>query len=85
MKSVKRVADVFDKPEFFIDGAEASDVHQGMSGDCWFLAALMALSAMKKELIEERLCVARNEMVDVYGFVFFRGMLNPLLRYLKAL
>lgn len=63
--------DIFDDPQFFIDGATATDVHQGNSGDCWFLAALMAVSA-KKELIEQ-LCVARNEKVGVYGFVFYRG------------
>jgi hypothetical protein len=32
----------------------------------------MAISA-KKELIED-VCVARDEKVGVYGFVFFRGM-----------
>lgn len=68
---VKRVEDIFDKPQFFIDGATPSDVHQGSGGDCWFLAALMAISA-KKELIED-VCVARDEKVGVYGFVFYRG------------
>lgn len=55
---------------FFVDGATATDVHQGSGGDCWFLAALMAVSA-KKELIES-LCVARDEKIGVYGFVFYR-------------
>ncbi|KAF2458508.1 hypothetical protein BDY21DRAFT_370743 [Lineolata rhizophorae] len=68
--SVKRIEDVFEKPEFFIDGATANDVHQGRVGDCWFLASITALSG-KKDLIE-RLCVARDEKVGVYGFVFFR-------------
>ncbi|KJX96003.1 putative calpain family cysteine protease protein [Zymoseptoria brevis] len=67
---IKRVEDIFEKPQFFIDGASATDVHQGASGDCWFLAALMAVSA-KPSLIE-RLCIARNEKVGVYGFVFYR-------------
>ncbi|KYG49847.1 hypothetical protein M433DRAFT_139740 [Acidomyces richmondensis BFW] len=67
---IKRVEDIFDDPQFFVDGAAATDVHQGGGGDCWFLAALMAVSA-KKELIEN-LCVARDEKVGVYGFVFFR-------------
>jgi hypothetical protein len=68
---IKRVEDIFDNPQFFIDGATATDVHQGSGGDCWFLASLMAVSA-KKELIEN-LCVARDEKVGVYGFVFYRG------------
>lgn len=33
----------------------------------------MAVTA-KRELIEDRLCVARDTKVDVYGFVFYRGM-----------
>lgn len=69
---VKRVEDIFDNPQFFIDGATPTDVHQGSGGDCWFLAALMAISA-KKELIDD-VCVARDEKIGVYGFVFYRGM-----------
>ena len=69
--SVKRVEDIYDEPEFFIDGATANDIRQGTNGDCWFLAAITALSG-KPELIN-RLCVARDEQVGVYGFVFFRG------------
>lgn len=69
--------DIFDDPQFFIDGATAQDVHQGSGGDCWFLAALMAVSA-KKELIDQ-LCVARDEAAGVYGFVFYRGTYLNLL------
>ena len=73
--SVKRVEDIYDDPEFFVDGATANDVKQGINGDCWFLAAITALSG-KPELIE-KLCIARHEKVGVYGFVIFRGM-RPL-------
>jgi hypothetical protein len=66
--------DIFDDPEFFEDGPTANDIRQGNVGDCWFLAALTALSG-KQELIE-KLCVARDEKVGVYGFVFFRGKLQ---------
>lgn len=37
---VKRVEDIFEKPQFFIDGADATDVHQGSNGDCWFLGMM---------------------------------------------
>jgi hypothetical protein len=30
----------------------------------------------KEELIE-KICVARNEIVGIYGFVFYRGMAHP--------
>lgn len=38
--SVKRVEDIFEKPQFIVDGATANDVRQGQVGDCWFLAAI---------------------------------------------
>ncbi|KAF1984942.1 cysteine proteinase [Aulographum hederae CBS 113979] len=69
-QSVKRVEDVFEKPEFFIEGASATDVRQGKEGDCWFMAALCTLS--NKEGLIKRVCVARDEKVGVYGFVFHR-------------
>lgn len=68
--STKRVGDIYEDPHFFVDGATANDVRQGSVGDCWFLAAITALSG-KKDLIE-RICVDRDEKVGVYGFVFFR-------------
>lgn len=69
-KSVKRVGEIFDDPKFFIDGPTANDVRQGRDGDCWLMAALCTLS--NKPGLIERVCVARNEDVGVYGFVFHR-------------
>ncbi|KAI3322591.1 hypothetical protein HD806DRAFT_500471 [Xylariaceae sp. AK1471] len=69
-KSVKRVKDIFDTPKFYIDGPTANDVRQGRDGDCWLLAALCTLS--NKPSLIERACVARDEQVGVYGFVFHR-------------
>lgn len=69
-QSVKRVEDIFEKPQFFVDGATASDVRQGREGDCWFMSAVATLSN-KKGLID-KVCVARDEAVGVYGFVFHR-------------
>jgi Calpain family cysteine protease len=74
-KSVKRVKQIFDKPEFFVDGATADDVRQGAVGDCWFISALSALCRMEaKELgnLVERVCVKHDEAAGVYGFVFYR-------------
>lgn len=69
-KSVKRVGEIFDEPKFYIDGPTANDVRQGRDGDCWLMAALCTLS--NKPGLIERVCVARNEDVGVYGFVFHR-------------
>ena len=69
-QSAKRVVDIFDRPKFYIDGPTANDVRQGRDGDCWLMAALCTLSN-KKGLIE-KLCVAHDQDVGVYGFVFHR-------------
>ena len=63
--------DIFENPQFTVDDATASDVRQGNDGDCWFLSALCAIGN-KKGLID-RVCVAKDELVGVYGFVFHRG------------
>ncbi|KAI1823472.1 hypothetical protein F4861DRAFT_531595 [Xylaria intraflava] len=69
-KGVKRVSDIFDTPRFYVDGPAANDVRQGRTGDCWLLAALCTLS--NKPSLIDRVCVARDEQVGVYGFVFYR-------------
>jgi hypothetical protein len=69
-QSVKRVVDIFDEPQFYIDGPTANDVRQGRDGDCWLMAALCTLS--NKSGLIERICVAHDQAVGVYGFVFHR-------------
>ncbi|KAK3325840.1 calcium-dependent cysteine-type endopeptidase-like protein [Apodospora peruviana] len=69
-KSVKRVEEIFDDPKFYIDGPTANDVRQGRDGDCWLMAALCTLS--NKPGLIEKICVANNPNVGVYGFVFHR-------------
>ncbi|KAG6865595.1 hypothetical protein C0991_001144, partial [Blastosporella zonata] len=67
---VQRVTQIFDKPQFFVDGADSNDIVQGKIGDCWFLSALATVSTAKG--LVENFCVARDEEVGVYGFIFFR-------------
>lgn len=69
-RGVKRVHQIFEQPEFYIDGATPLDIRQGIAGDCWFLAALGAIG--NKPGLIERVCVARDVKVGVYGFVFYR-------------
>lgn len=71
--SVKRVTDIFDNPRFYVDGAQAKDIQQGYNGDCWFLSALMSLCNIGSAgSLIERICVAQDQEVGVYGFVVFR-------------
>ncbi|KAJ8509380.1 hypothetical protein ONZ45_g8446 [Pleurotus djamor] len=67
---VRRVTQIFNKPQFFVDGADANDIVQGGLGDCWFLSALSMMTTAQGLI--EKSCVARDEVVGVYGFVFFR-------------
>ncbi|KAG5637238.1 hypothetical protein H0H81_005283 [Sphagnurus paluster] len=67
---VLRATQIFDNPSFFIDGAEANDLVQGGLGDCWFVSALATITSSKGLI--EKFCVARDEQVGVYGFIFFR-------------
>ncbi|OKL61226.1 hypothetical protein UA08_03481 [Talaromyces atroroseus] len=62
--------DIFEHPQFYINGPTAGDVRQGRDGDCWLMAALCTMG--NKEGLIDRICVARNEKVGVYGFVFYR-------------
>ncbi|TMW64168.1 hypothetical protein Poli38472_014285 [Pythium oligandrum] len=67
---VKRVDEIFENPKFIVDGIDAGDIKQGAAGDCWFLAAISTI-ANKSGLLDS-VCVARDEAVGVYGFIFFR-------------
>ena len=69
-----RLKDIFENPHFNTDGMSANDVRQGQNGDCWLMSALCALSNSKGLL--DKICVARDEKVGVYGFVFHRGILE---------
>lgn len=68
---VQRITQVFRDPEFFVDGASSTDVVQGALGNCWFLSGAAAVATMP-ELVEN-FCVARDEQVGVYGFMFQRN------------
>ncbi|KAG8895227.1 hypothetical protein FRB99_000693, partial [Tulasnella sp. 403] len=66
---IRRITDFIDNPKFFVDGAAPGDITQGALGDCWFLSALAVISTAG---LVEKICVARDEQVGIYGFIFWR-------------
>lgn len=68
--SVHRLDWIFESPQWTKDGYSSSDIKQGCDGDCWWLAAVATI-AHRKDLMD-KVCVARDEEVGVYGFVFFK-------------
>ncbi|ETW10072.1 hypothetical protein H310_00458 [Aphanomyces invadans] len=65
-----RVRQIFKNPIFCDEGFDAADINQGTTGNCWFLAALASVCGVPR--IIENICVARDERVGVYGFIFFK-------------
>lgn len=69
--ATRRVHQIFNDPKFYLaSGASYNDIVQGQLGDCWFLSAMAAVGT--KPGLLEKLCVARDEKVGIYGFVFCR-------------
>jgi len=69
-ESVKRVGDIFDDPKFFVNGVTSNDIRQGSVGNCWLMSSLCAMGC-RPGLID-KISVARDESIGVYGFVFYR-------------
>ncbi|KAJ2916560.1 hypothetical protein MD484_g3875, partial [Candolleomyces efflorescens] len=71
-KDVRRVTELFDNPHFFpaTGAANSGAIKQGGLGDCWFLSALATVSCIPGLI--EKICVARDEQVGIYGFIFYR-------------
>jgi hypothetical protein len=67
---VHRLDYIFNDPAFTVDGFSTSDVQQGQTDDCWWVAAVATLCS--KPGLMETLCVARDAECGVYGFVFYR-------------
>ncbi|KAI4173802.1 MAG: hypothetical protein LQ346_008352, partial [Caloplaca aetnensis] len=62
--------DIFEKPQFSPEGLTASEARQGKLGNCWFISSVSTL--INSEDLLMKVCVARDEKVGVYGFVFHR-------------
>ncbi|KAJ7122682.1 hypothetical protein C8R43DRAFT_45494 [Mycena crocata] len=70
---VQRVTELFENPQFFAGSPYSNEIIQGQKcSNCWFISAMAATSTIKG--LVEKYCVARDEQVGVYGFVFWRDV-----------
>lgn len=53
---ILRVTQIFDKPQFFVNGVDSNDIVQGRIGDCSFLSALATVSTAQG--LVKKFCVA---------------------------
>ncbi|KAJ7758809.1 cysteine proteinase [Mycena maculata] len=70
---VQRLSELFENPQFFVGGPHSNEIIQGQKcSNCWFISALAATATV--DGLVEKYCVARDEQVGVYGFVFWRDV-----------
>ncbi|KAF4610983.1 hypothetical protein D9613_006504 [Agrocybe pediades] len=68
---VQRVPDIFPSPRVFYSGtSKSAEIAEGKLADGHLISALSAMTAV--EGLVDRLCVARDEEVGIYGFIFHR-------------
>jgi hypothetical protein len=67
----KRISDMIDGFELFVDGVEAGDIQQGELGDCWFLGA-MSVVATRDDLLYP-LVVSAHKLLGFYQFKFYKN------------
>ncbi|KAF8961992.1 hypothetical protein BDZ97DRAFT_1920880 [Flammula alnicola] len=67
---VRRVPEIFEKPVFYSGTLKSAEIVQGAVEDCYLVSALSTMTSV--ESLIKNLCVARDEEVGIYGFLFYR-------------
>ncbi|KAF8160001.1 hypothetical protein B0H34DRAFT_782523 [Crassisporium funariophilum] len=67
---VRRVPEIFEKPVFYSGTSKSAEIVQGAVEDCYLVSALSTMTSM--DMLIKNLCVARDEKVGIYGFLFYR-------------
>ncbi|KDR70875.1 hypothetical protein GALMADRAFT_159702 [Galerina marginata CBS 339.88] len=67
---VRRVPEIFANPVFYTGTPKSAEIVQGAVEDCYLVSALSSMTSVERLI--QNLCVARDEEVGVYGFLFYR-------------
>ncbi|KAF8194988.1 hypothetical protein BJ912DRAFT_1085666 [Pholiota molesta] len=67
---VRRVAEIFANPVFYSGTPKSAEIVQGALDDSYLVSALSTMTSVERLI--KNLCVARDEEVGVYGFLFYR-------------
>lgn len=46
----RRVSEIYDNPQLFVQGSDPADINQGQLGDCYFLAVLSSLCSDSEDI-----------------------------------
>ncbi|KAF9480346.1 cysteine proteinase [Pholiota conissans] len=67
---VRRISEIFANPVFYSGTPKSAEIVQGAVEDCYLVSALSTMTAVERLI--KNLCVARDEEVGIYGFLFYR-------------
>uniref|UniRef100_A0A8H7XM98 Calpain catalytic domain-containing protein n=1 Tax=Psilocybe cubensis TaxID=181762 RepID=A0A8H7XM98_PSICU len=67
---VRRVPELFTNPVFYTGTSKSAEIIQGAVEDCYLVSALSSMTSVRRLI--DNLCVARDEEVGIYGFLFYR-------------
>ena len=68
----RRVSEIYDNPQLFVDGFDPGDINQGELGDCYFLAVLSTLCSDSNDILN--LLVSKE--INAAGCYIVRFFIN---------
>jgi hypothetical protein len=71
----KRPHDLVDDPKFIVDGIDPGDLHQGGTGNCWFISAASTLASIPeycKFVIPSNQTFEEGDYAGIFHFRFFQ-------------
>lgn len=74
----RRPFEIVKNPQFVVDGIEPNDLHQGETGNCWFISAMASIVTLpnfRKFVIPSDQSFDRNNYAGIFHFRYLLFML----------